>query len=305
MSYKSDLDKVTRTQESADFPQVVLIDNFNGCNLNCSMCDHKNIRNYRPIQFLDMDLYKKIIDEIAVENPNARVWEIFFGEPFLCKDIAERIRYAKEQGLADVVTNTNGVMMTPERSAAVIHAGLDAIYVGIDAATRDTYDKIRVGGDFEKTVAHVLAYRDLLKSSGKSNQQLFVQFVQSEANESEIDSFKNFWAAQGVNVKIRPKISWAGLIEAKNLQNNNQVDRKPCYWLMKTMSICADGEVALCAVDLHCRVKCGNVKRSTLKELWNGQLKGFRAMHHQRRFKKLPQLCRDCQDWQSTYADYV
>ena len=305
MSYKSDLDKVTRTQEALHFPQVVLIDNFNGCNLQCSMCDHKNIRNYRPIQFLAMDLYKKIIDESAVENPKARVWEIFFGDPFLCKDIAARIRYAKDKGLTDVVTNTNGVLMTPEKSEEAIRAGLDAIYVGVDAATRETYDKIRVGGNFEKTVANVLAYRDLLKSCGNPGQQLFVQFVLSDINENEVSSFKSFWTTHGVQVKIRPKISWAGLIEAKNLRSNEQVDRKPCYWLMKTMSICADGEAALCAVDLHCRVKCGNVKNATLKELWNGKLKEYRGMHLQNHFEELPPLCRDCQDWQSAYADYV
>ncbi len=305
MSYQSDLNKVTRTQEAVDFPQVILIDNFNGCNLQCSMCDHKNIRNYRPIQFLDKNLYRKIIDEIAIENPHARVWEIFFGDPFLCKDIAERIRYAKDKGLTDVVTNTNGVLMTPERSEAVIRAGLDATYVGIDAATKETYDKIRIGGDFEKAVSNVLAYRDLLKKCGKPSQQLYVQFVQSDINEQEVDRFKAFWTAEGVKVKIRPKISWAGLIEAKNLRRNDQVERKPCYWLMKTMSICADGEVALCAVDLHCQVKCGNAKNATLKELWNRKLKEYRAMHLQGRFSELPPLCRDCSDWQSTYADYA
>ena len=44
MSYKSNLDKVTRTSEADDFPEVVLIDNLNACNLKCSMCDHKNIK---------------------------------------------------------------------------------------------------------------------------------------------------------------------------------------------------------------------------------------------------------------------
>jgi len=304
MSYQSDIQKANRTQESVEFPEVVLIDNFNGCNLACSMCDHKNIRNYRPIQFLDINLYKRIIDEIAVENPSARVWEIFFGDPFLIKDIADRVRYAKDKGLTDVVTNTNGVLMTPDKSEAIIRAGLDAIYIGIDAATKDTYAKIRVGGDFDKAVANVLAYGNLLKTCGKPNQQLFVQFVQSEINEHEIGDFKKFWNRRGVKVKIRPKISWAGLIEATNLRKNDQVERKPCYWLMKTINICADGEVALCAVDLHCQVKCGNIKKMSVKEAWHGLLKQYRKMHLEGRFNELPKLCRDCRDWQSAYAEY-
>jgi radical SAM protein with 4Fe4S-binding SPASM domain len=74
---------------------------------------------------------------------------------------------------------------------------------------------------------------------------------------------------------------------------------------MQTINICADGEVALCAVDVHCRVKCGNVRDHTIKELWQGKLKEYRLMHQENRFGALPAMCRDCPDWQSGYADFV
>jgi len=269
------------------------------------MCDHKNMTKYRPFEILDFGLYKKIIDEIALENPSARVWEIFFGDPFLCPDMVKRIKYAKKKGLKDVVLNTNGVLMVKEKSKALIEAGLDAMYVGIDAARAETYDKIRIGGDFKLARQNVLDYRDLLKENDNQNQKLFVQFVISDINEGEVDDFKNFWIKQEVNVKIRPKISWAGLIEAANLRPNAEAQRKPCYWLMKTINICADGEVALCSVDLHCQVKCGNVKNGSIKELWRDKLMDYRAMHKSGRFNELPLLCRDCRDWQSAYAEFV
>jgi len=305
VNYKSDISKASRTEEAVDFPEVILIDNCNACNLKCSMCDHKNIKQYRKIQVMDMSLYKKIIDEIAVENSNARVWEIFFGEPFLCPDMAERINYAKDKGLSDVVLNSNGVLMTRDKALNVIHAGLDAMYVGIDAATSGVYEKIRVGGEFVTAVKNVLQYRDLLAHYGRPHQKLFVQYVISDINKQEVERFKTFWAKERVNVKIRPKVSWAGLVEAKNLQNNICVDRKSCYWLMRGINICADGEVALCAVDVHCRVKCGNVKNNTIKEIWQGRLKEYRGMHREKSFGKLPEMCRNCSDWQSAYAEFV
>lgn len=46
---------------------------------------------------MEFDLYKRIIDEVAVINPGARIWEIFYGDPFLCIDMADRIKYAKEK----------------------------------------------------------------------------------------------------------------------------------------------------------------------------------------------------------------
>jgi len=269
------------------------------------MCDHQNIKKFRKIQLMDLVLYQRLIDEIARENPQARVWEIFFGDPFMCRDMPQRIRYAKEQGLQDVVLNTNGVLMNEGRARAVIEAGLDAMYVGIDAATEETYNRIRVGGNFQKAVAHTLGYRDLLRRYGSVHQQLFVQFVVSDLNEPEVENFTAFWSQARVNVKIRPKVSWAGLVEARNLQANAALERRPCYWLMQTINICADGEVALCAVDVHCRVKCGNARERTIKELWHGKLQEYRRLHKEGRFDALPGMCRECPDWQSGYADFV
>ncbi len=305
MSYVSDLNKVNRTVENVTFPKTILIDNCNSCNLSCSMCDHKNVSKYRKIQMMDIELYKKIINEIALESPNSRVWQIFFGDPFVLKDMPERIFYAKERGLTDVVLNTNGVLMTKDKAEKVIKAGLDAIYVGVDAATEETYKKIRVKGNFSKTIKNILDYRDLLKSVGLKHQKLFVQFVVSEFNENEVNDFKKFWNDEGVNVKIRPKISWASLIDAKNLQSNDSVERKPCYWLMQTMNICADGRVALCSADIHCRVECGNVTESSLKDVWQkGVLANYRSYQQENKFSSLPQMCYQCQDWQSAYADF-
>lgn len=303
MGNKSELEKVTRVKD-AEFPLVVLIDNTSACNLRCSMCDHKNIRNYRKIQQMPFVLYQKIIDEIAQENPSARVWNIFFGDPFLCQDMAERVKYAKTQGLTDVVLNTNGVLMASNKAEALIKEGLDAIYVGIDAFTEETYNKIRIGGNFNKVKENVLNYRDMLIRHGTGAQSLFVQFVESEVNAHELEEFKEFWVGEKVGVKIRPKISWAGLIEAKNLHDNSQVVRKPCYWLMQTFNVCADGEVPFCTCDLHCRIKCGNLNRNSIKEIWQGALKKYRELNKSAKFGELPEMCKNCGDWQSAYADF-
>jgi len=305
MGYKSDISKADRTTEASRFPEVVLIDNCNACNLKCSMCDHKNMQKYRKTQMMDMGLYRKIIDEVALENPGARVWEIFFGDPFLCADMSERIEYAKKKGLTDVVLNTNGMLMTEEKAKKVIEAGLDAMYVGIDASTQDVYEKVRVGGDLSVASENVLRYRDLLAECGSPEQKLFVQFVVSGINEHQVDDFSDYWSGEGVNVKIRPKVSWAGLVDATNLEDNSNVDRKPCYWLMRGINICADGRVALCAVDVHCRVDCGDVNTDSIKDIWNGQLKNYRTMHAEGRFSELPEMCRNCSDWQSAYAEYA
>jgi len=264
------------------FPKIILIDNYNRCNLKCSICDHKNMT--RPIKYMEIPLYRKIIDEIAAESPDTRVWEIYFGDPFLCRDMPERIKYAKKAGLKDVVLNSNGLAMTWDRARRMIDAGLDWMYVGIDAATEETYRKIRVGGRYDLVKRNVLEYR-------KMSPNIFVQFVETEINKHEKEAFIKFWHEHGVSVKIRPMVSWIGLIDNGN--NNQKEKTEPCYWYQNSMSILNNGDVSLCACDLHGRFIQGEVRTRKIKEVWSEmQLRD-------------PEPCKTCKDWEAASAKYI
>lgn len=294
-----------RLAAAETFPKVVLIDTVNYCNLACSMCVHPDMKRKKGI--MPWSLFTKIIDEVAVENKDARVWMVFFGEPFILKShtpsIFDMIRYAKDKGLTDVVTNTNANLMDEDASRKLLASGLDAIYIGVDAFTPETYSKVRVKGDYDTTVKNIQFLLKLKEQMQSEKPQVFVQFVEMDVNTHEKDAFIEFWSAQGATVKIRPKVSWAGLIDAPNLVLGDD-DRWPCYWAMQTMSIIDTGEVVTCAVDLDARFIAGDVNQSSLKEVWNGKLKELRSLHLERRFAELPENCRCCKDWQSARADY-
>ncbi|MBI3924623.1 MAG: radical SAM protein [Armatimonadetes bacterium] len=294
-----------RLEEAGLFPRVVLIDTVSFCNLRCSMCVHKEMT--RPRGYMSWELFTKIVDEIAVENPAARVWMVFFGEALMLRKrkptIFDKIRYAKEKGLQDVVLNSNANLMDEEAARGLIEAGLDAIYIGIDAHTPDTYAQVRVGGDHERVRENTRRLIRLKEQLGARTPEVFVQFVEMDVNAHEKQSFIDYWNSQGANVKIRPKVSWAGSIDAPNLVLGNE-DRWPCYWAMQSMSITDQGKVVTCAVDLDARHVAGDVTRQTLKEVWNGGLAELRQKHLTRNWDALPKVCRDCRDWQSARADY-
>jgi len=294
-----------RLAESAGFPKVVLLDTVSYCNLKCSMCVHPNMTRTKGV--MSWELFTKIIDEIALEDKSARIWMVFFGEPFILKNkkpsIFDMIKYAKGKGLTDVVVNSNANLMDEDASRKLIDSGLDAIYIGVDAASAESYAKIRVGGDYEKTVGNILRLLELKKELGSKRPEVFVQFVEMDLNKDEKDAFIKFWSAHEVNVKIRPKVSWAGMIDAPNLTLGN-ADRWPCHWAMQTMSITDSGKVVTCAVDLDAKFIAGDVTKDSLKSVWNEGLKKLRSLHVSKEFEKLPPNCRDCRDWQSARADY-
>ena len=294
-----------RLEDAGDFPKVVLIDTISYCNLKCSMCAHKEMKRRKGI--MPWDLFTKIVDEIAEVDKSVRVWMVFFGEALLLKrrkpTIFDMIAYAKSKGLADVVLNSNANLLDVGASRELIRSGVDAIYVGIDAFKPETYAKIRVGGNYEKAVQNTLYLIKLKKFMNSEKPEVFVQFVEMDINQNEKGDFIRFWNEQGALVKIRPKVSWAGLIDAPNLVLDDE-GRWPCYWAMRAMSIADTGKVVTCAVDLDAKFIAGDINHQSLKEVWNGKLKELRQSHLLKQFHALPENCRECKDWQAARADY-
>ena len=289
-----------RLQEAKDFPNSVLIDTISYCNLRCSMCGHKNMKR-KPAKMEEWLVYK-ILDEIAEKKPEARVWMTYFGEALMLRDkLVEYIRYAKNKGLQDVVFNSNGQLLTADLSRKLLEAGLDGIYIGIDAFTEGTYEKLRVGGKFDRVVANVNNFIDIEREMGIKPTRMYVQLVEMPENRNEIEAFAEYWTERGAIVKIRPMVSWGGIVEASNL--DPEKERFPCYWVMQNISITTTGDVALCAIDMERAFHGGSVREWSIEDAWKkGPLSEIRQMHLKGEWERLPLLCRECLDWQSACA---
>ncbi len=289
-----------RLRDAGAFPKVILLDTTNFCNLRCSMCGHRLMT--RPKGKMSMGLYRKLIDEIADKDKDARVWLVFFGEALIFKEmLCRQIQYAKSKGLTDVVLNSNGVLLDRMSSIDLIASGLDAIYVGIDAFDEATYNKLRVGGNYNKVVTNVNQLIELERGLGLSHLKIFVQFVEMAENTHQVEAFTEYWTRQGATVKIRPKVTWAGIVPAWNAKDTN---RHPCYWAMRTFNVCWDGRVVLCSVDCDAGFVAGDVSKDTIESVWMGPLRKLRLMHQMEHYQNLPEICRKCTDWQMAKAEY-
>ena len=286
-----------RLTDSGLFPSVILLDTVSYCNLFCSMCGFRKMT--RPKGYMSWELFRKIIDEVADTKPDTRVWMVFFGESLIRHDIFDMIRYTKDKGLTDVVLNSNGMLLDNiDIRAELISSGLDSIYIGIDAATRETYDKLRVGGDFKKVLWNVK--RLAAESEKYGHPKVYAQFVEMEENQHEKDDFISYWSSLGVSVKIRPKVTFTGAATPFNVQN---IPRYPCHWVMQTMSILWNGDVCLCANDYDGKYIFGLVTESSIKDTW-ALGKAVREAHGFGNWGVLPTPCRECTDWQMARAEF-
>ncbi len=100
----------------------------NACNFDCDFCPSGgSTRRRGPMDFA---LLQKGIDEIAAGRLADTVGFHILGEPLLYPRIYDAIAYAKSKGLRTEI-NTNGSLLTPERLAQLMAAGLDDLAISV------------------------------------------------------------------------------------------------------------------------------------------------------------------------------
>jgi len=127
-------------------PYVIYIDPSDTCNFRCKFCPSGNRelmkktkgRGHGP---MDFELYKQIIDSLCEFPDPIRVIRLYKeGEPLVNPRFADMVRYAKESPYVQRVdTTTNGSLLTPERSLAIIDAGLDRINISVEGINEAQY----------------------------------------------------------------------------------------------------------------------------------------------------------------------
>lgn len=267
-------------------PVELVIEPTNQCNLRCVMCVRQ--RMTRPIGYMKLSLYRKIVDEVA------GYLELLYlhglGEPLFHPQLEKMITYARKSGLR-VGISTNGSLLTTEKTKMILRSGLDYLIISLDATTPETYEKIRGGKNFLQTVKNV---EDFLKLKKKSAQAPFtvIQFVKSSVNEKEAGAFRRKWQGKGAEVvRIKPVIDL--LQEGKRAKSESG---RPCFYLWRQLNMVSwDGTlVTPCCMDAEGLYPLGNANRQTVTELWNGRpMQHLRLAHRGEGWRRIG-MCRDC-----------
>ncbi len=278
-----------KKSEVADgLPLEVGIEITNRCNLSCIMCPHPEMvaQKIRPQGTMDFALFKKIVDEIS--SFAELVYLHGLGEPLLHPNFFEFVEYAKGKGLR-VGISTNATLLNKNNARALLESSIDYVILAVDGATKETYEKIRVGANFalvEENIKNFLNY----KKRYKKPPFVVIQFITMDENEREVGPFLKKWQGKGASVvRIKQKIA---LKDADKNDKRNTPDY--CFHIFRQLNINWDGTVVPCCEDVYGRYPLGNIKNEKITDIWNNKkMTILRKANFQKNRNKIG-LCRTC-----------
>jgi len=263
-------------------PDIVQIESTNLCNAKCVFCPRDEMHRRQGV--MAMDLYKKIVDECAALGiTHVRVHN--YGEPFLDRQLVEKVRYAKDRGIAEVGMISNGSLITEEIARGMIEAGLDAINISVDAAGKEIFERTRVNLEYETVIGNIRTLARLRDELGRRRPKLILSFVRQD-NSADEQAFIAEWTKVADKIHITDLHNWAG-----TLHGRSDV-QFPCYRLWLTFTVLWDGRVSLCCADFDGRNILGDLRTSTIAEVWNSP--AYLDVRRQQLEHGGPEICRSC-----------
>jgi radical SAM protein with 4Fe4S-binding SPASM domain len=263
-------------------PDIVQIESTNLCNAKCVFCPRDEMHRRQGV--MDMELFQKVVDECAALGiTHVRVHN--YGEPFLDRQLVDKVRYAKERGIAEVGMISNGSLITEALARGMIEAGLDAINISVDASGKESFERTRVHLEYETVIGNIRTLARLRHEMGRKRPKLILSFVR-QGNTADEQAFIDEWRTIADKIHVTDLHNWAGTLNAKSDVNF------PCYRIWLTFTVLWDGRVSLCCADFDGRHILGDVRTSTISEIWNSP--AYLAVRRQQLQDGGPEICRSC-----------
>ncbi|PYN49804.1 MAG: radical SAM protein [Candidatus Rokuibacteriota bacterium] len=190
----------------ATLPRSLYLETTNRCDSKCRTCI-RTFQSLEPPADLTLEQVKAIAEQFPVLE---RVVLHGIGEPLLNVEIFEIVVHLKTRA-ATVLFNSDAISLTAKRALRLIESGLDEYRVSMDAATRQTYRKLRGVDQFDRVVANVRRLVELERERSRSAPRVSLWFTASRANLHELPAFVRLAADLGVDEVYVQRLVFNGL----------------------------------------------------------------------------------------------
>ncbi len=252
------------------FPRTVQIETRTGCNASCVFCPLSDTATKVPRGTMDQALFERIVAEIAKEGSTRRVSPYLTNEPFLDRTIVEKSRLIQRSApRCDVVVTTNAGALS---RAIVDDIARDnpfhAIYISMQGIEKEPYERTMRGRlVFEETKRNV---DYLLEQRDARMPRLKIVVTMVKTREIDAEAAVRYWKSRGVGAQYTVLENRGGNTKQFNaLLSGKKRLFRDCTRLFKAACITFDGDMVLCCTDYYRAMVLGNIRNSSIREVWN------------------------------------
>ena len=171
-AFARDFDVLEVTSVEPQWPVQMEFSLTNSCNLQCIMCNgdwSSSIRSHRehraPLPVVYDDTF---FDQLAEFLPHLQHARFLGGEPFLGKEPLRVMEMMIEQELdIDIAVTTNATQWSP-RIERICRELPISFVVSLDGITKETYEQIRVGADFDEVMKNIDRFIEVAATHGRT-----------------------------------------------------------------------------------------------------------------------------------------
>lgn len=198
------------------YPRQLEIEVTTACNLRCTICEH-TYWTEKP-RHMSFDEFKQIVDQF----PGLRWCGMTgIGSGFLNPDYMRMLRFLKEERHCFVEFFDHFLMMDADRAKELIRMGINKIWVSLESASRESYNSIRVGSDFDTVLANLRTMMRCKRELKSPIPELWYHFIINRHNVHEMEAYVELVAdiAREERGLSAPIIYWTNLLPFEDVRD--------------------------------------------------------------------------------------
>tara|TARA_B100000941_G_scaffold27469_1_gene16281 strand:- start:177 stop:1394 length:1218 start_codon:yes stop_codon:yes gene_type:complete len=258
--------------------KVGILEINNSCNINCVMCDTKS--STRQKKLMNVDLAEKSVKEMRNDGIDSVLLHTI-GDPLANVKLKEYLKilrkYKMQAGLS-----TNGLMLDKHVNTLAEYIDVCSnIRFSIDGVKKETYEKIRFGGIFEKLIENLDLAEKKLKKIGY---EFSIDLVITKDNFDELGEFVVFFKKYVNNPYKNIHFNFMNSLSPNNdyFLENNVIEEHTsknyyCNYASRLIPyVLVDGRVSACCRDYDGSLVVDDLKNNSLINMNNS--KGFKKL---------------------------
>lgn len=278
--------------------QARAIEINDSCNLDCVMCK-TSVADRGKKGLMKIDAFEKAVTTLAKRGMRVTNFHTL-GDPIANRNLAEYLEILREHDVAMTNLSTNALML--DRHMDTLFEYRDRIGMlrpSIDGATKETYERIRAGGNWEKLHENLINFAER-NAKAPEPFTVIVSSVVAKENWGELAMIPHVFSyltppqnfTFGFIATQSPTLDY---FKAQSVFGDTYFNRAPCSRNWESLFVLKNGDMTTCCQDYFGELIFGNIFEDDVDEAYNSDfMQKLRKSHLDLNVDEMPGICQQC-----------